>query len=621
MAATVSNEYDHIDIVAGSNTNRHYFKDRVARSDIANMNETIGDIADDVDDLSAQVEAANTSLAGKVDGWFIENNVLYLTANGVVVGDGGISGIGGGGGGGGGESGATMTMTNGMQWLATTVRHGAECPITVVWSSTIDDVPTGNGTMKIIVNNVTRASLNVAQGSVTANVGEYLNSGTNTVKITVSDAYGSPRSIIYTINSVLLQITSSFETSAPYTTAFSFPYTPIGAVEKTVHFKLDGTEQETVTTSVSNRQLSYQVPAQTHGAHTIECWYTATINSETVSSNHVIFEYMFAVDNTETPIITTQFTETSVTQYSTVSIPYRVYDPTDLQAQVSIYENNALKTTLTVGRELNTYSYRASTAGNAVVKFVAGQTEKSVSFTVTSMNINVEAETDGLQLYLTSQGRSNAEQNPGTWAYGNISATMTDFNFTSDGWLHDADGSTVLRIGGDARVTIPYQIFATDFRAGGRTIEIEFETSNVLNYDTPIISCYSGGRGISISSQMARIASEQSEIFTQFKENEHIRIAFVVQKRSEQRLILCYINGIVSGVVQYPDNDDFSQMTPVDISLGCSDATLDIYNIRIYDHDLNRYQILDNWVADTPNGFELVQRYTHNDIFECYTFL
>ena len=141
MAATVSNEYDHIDIVAGSNTNRHYFKDRVARSDIANMNETIGDIADDVDDLSAQVEAANTSLAGKVDGWFIENNVLYLTANGVVVGDGGISGIGGGGGGGGGESGATMTMTNGMQWLATTVRHGAECPITVVWSSTIDDVP------------------------------------------------------------------------------------------------------------------------------------------------------------------------------------------------------------------------------------------------------------------------------------------------------------------------------------------------------------------------------------------------------------------------------------------------------------------------------------------------
>ena len=46
--------------------------------------------------------------------------------------------------------------------------------------------------------------------------------------------------------------------------------------------------------------------------------------------------------------------------------------------------------------------------------------------------------------------------------------------------------------------------------------------------------------------------SEQSEISMQFKENEHVRVSFVVEKRTENRLVYCYINGIMSGAIQYP---------------------------------------------------------------------
>ena len=97
-----------------------------------------------------------------------------------------------------------------------------------------------------------------------------------------------------------------------------------------------------------------------------------------------------------------------------------------------------------------------------------------LEMTVTETKIEVNAETEKLSLYLTSYGRSNNEENPSQWSYGDVAASLTGFNFTSDGWVQDEDGITVLRVGGDARVEIPVQMFAQDFRGTGKTIEVEF---------------------------------------------------------------------------------------------------------------------------------------------------
>ena len=69
---------------------------------------------------------------------------------------------------------------------------------------------------------------------------------------------------------------------------------------------------------------------------------------------------------------------------------------------------------------------------------------------------------------------------------------------------------------GSARVSIPYKPFATDFRATGKTIEIEFATRDILDYETPVISCYAGNRGLLITPQKATLKSEQSEISMQY---------------------------------------------------------------------------------------------------------
>lgn len=167
--------------------------------------------------------------------------------------------------------------------------------------------------------------------------------------------------------------------------------------------------------------------------------------------------------------------------------------PLKLTAEVKIYVNNTLASTQTADRTEQSFTYKANTVGPLTIRITANGVEKALSLTVTESEIDVEAETEGLVLYLSSQGRSNNEEHPDVWTYGDgakqIAASFIGFNWASDGWQADADENTVLRVSGDARVTVPYKPFASDFRSTGKTIEMEFSTRNVLNYDAVILSC------------------------------------------------------------------------------------------------------------------------------------
>ena len=349
-------------------------------------------------------------------------------------------------------------------------------------------------------------------------------------------------------------------------------------------------------------------------------YFTAEVDGETVTSNELYYDLIVVSSQSNVPIIVSTFRKTTVSQYETLVIPYRVYTPTSLLSNVVLLANGEQVTAVTIDRTEQNWSYRFDNVGTTTLTIQTGSVTKTFELTVTESQIDVEAETDALALYLTSYGRSNTEEHPEVWAdkERKINATLTNFNFTSNGWMTDNDGVTVLRVSGDARVTIPYKPFAKDFRSTGKTFEIEFASRNILDYDALLISCMSGDRGFSLTAQKATFKSEQSEISTQYKEDEHVRISFVTEKRTEYRLLYIYINGIMSGVIQYPEDDNFAQVTPVDITIGTNSCTTDIYCIRVYDNDLTRYQILNNWIADTQNITELLERYRHNDVYDEY---
>ena len=320
----------------------------------------------------------------------------------------------------------------------------------------------------------------------------------------------------------------------------------------------------------------------------------------------------------DTPIITSSYRGTKVEQYASIIISYMVYNPGSMLAPIHLLANGREVAALTVDRTRQIWTYRADSVGALTLDIACGAVRKTIAVTVTESSMDIGAETQDLSLYLSSYGRSNNEATPGTWSYGDIQAVFTGFNFASDGWRLDKDNNTVLRVAGDARLTIPYKAFAQDFRTGGKTIELEFATRDVMDYDAVVVSCMSGGRGIELTAQRAVLQAEQSSISTQYKEDEHVRISFVVEKRAENRLIYCYINGVMSGTVQYPQDDDFAQTVPVDISIGSNDCTIDLYCIRVYDNDLTRFQLLDNWIADTQDVDTMLERYQHNNVFDSY---
>lgn len=517
---------------------------------------------------------------------------------------------GGGGGSGGPTNPAEMTLSNAAGWTYKSIAEGSPCPISFEWSSLENGMETGEGMLRILNNRVTIVSKSIPQGTVEIDLSQYLTTGVNKLTVQITDAYNNSRTLIFRVNAVKMALASNFDADRVFNNVIQYSYIPTGAAEKTIHFKLDGKELSTETVTDSGRQQTKTIPRQSHGSHTFEVWFTAELEGSTVESNHLFYDIICIEAGNEQAIISCDFSLETVKQYSTVVIPYKVYSPLSMTSNITINGQS-----ITVDRAKQYYSYRASTAGEVVITIACGDISKVVTFTVEPVEVNAEAETRDLKLYLGAYGRSNGEDNPAQWKYKTVSASFENFSWIDDGWVLDGDGATVLRLSNNGKVTIPYKVFKDDFRGTGQTIEIEFATHNVTDIK-PIIYC---GNRLVITPQLATLKSEQTSIEMPYKEDEHLRISFVVEKQTENRLVYLYIDGVMSGVIQYPTADNFAQSNPDDLVLYADGCVLDIYAIRIYSNNLNKEQVLTNWIADTQNGELLLNRYSRNDVFDEYS--
>ena len=665
---------------------------------------------------------------GKKSYWYMTSEIDEATGQGNpgIMGEYIVSGpydIGSGGGGGGGGGGVTtVTLTNkdpetSEPWWPTAIAVGAQVILKVNWSSKRDGDPTGNGTMYVYVNDTLISKKSIKQGDYEIDVSANLISGANKIEFKVIDAYNTTKNLIGNITAVSLKLTSTFEDDISYTGLITYTYIPIGDVLKTVHFLVDGRDigQEQVRTT--GEQCTKTIPAQRHGAHTLEVYFTAILDDDLVESNHLKYDLICYEIGNNTPIIASTFPEQSEQeQYVAFNIRYRVYTPGYNTSQVSLLINGQpIGEPLTVDMSWQNWEVRPSVVGNHIYRAETGEVYRQFGVHVYESTIDVQPVTSSLVLYLTTFGRSNAEAPEArqTWEdiEHDIHCTLTGFNWSSNGWMQDATGATVLRLSGDARVEIPYQPFFADLQQTGKTIEIEFATTDVKKYESRILECLTGGdalnysytlageddrakyfivtdvdsekfieavrgehrvylfqhdgtnwtldgnvvdlgdnniygitivkedrpgtpseyfingdritvayevvgRGIYITPQLAKFQSQLSSLSTQYKENEHVRLAFVIEKRTENRLIYMYINGIMSGVARYPLGDTFEQTPAANILLGSNDATLDIYNIRVYDNSLTRKQVVNNWIADMRDPVEKAVYYQDNDNFD-----
>lgn len=521
-------------------------------------------------------------------------------------------GIGGTGGGGGDD---TTVKVSAINWPSA-ASLDVPCVLQIEWSSYKEETMTGPGTIIAYVNGTTVFTRNgVAQGLYEIDLTDKLISGTNKIEIRAIDAYGNSGRVVSFITGVSVRLDSNFDDNRIFYNVINYTYIPTGLIEKTTHFILDGIVVGKDIVSTSGEQQTHQFKNLTHGSHSLEVYFTCELEGNIVESNHLYYDLIYAVEGNKKPIIASTFKELEQEQYNSFNIEYRVFTPDHNLSEVDLLINDEVVQSLVVGQDTQYWEHAFEETGFYTMSIQSGSTIRTFNVHIHEATVDVQAVTADLSLYMNTLGRSNSEEHPELWQCQKtgLKANLTGFNFTSDGWQQDADKNTVLRVTGDARVEIPYKIFANDFKSSGKTIELEFATTEIRNYDTQIISCFSGDRGFYITPQLAKLKSQQSEVQTQYKEDDHVRITFVIEKNVETHLILMYINGVMSGAVQYPLNDNFRQLTPVNISIGSNDATLDIYNIRIYDNNLNRKQVVNNWIADTQSGKLKVERFRHNN--------
>lgn len=582
--------------------------------------------------LGQQIDEMQTVLheyvdAHAVNGLLYEQNMLYLTSNDVVVGDG-VEIVGGGGGGGGSTS--VVRVRNLMDSTNLSYVVGASVVLRFSFSSLEDDEPTGDGSVRITVNGVLKKTSSITQGDNSVDITEFLTPGNNTVRVMCSDIYGVSRTLTYNISVIEVTISSTFDATVTYSTDITFKYTPYGLLEKTVHFVLDGVEVDTAVITTSGKQSTKIFPAMTHGIHTLDVYITAEVENTLIETEHLKYDIMFVVSGEETAMISSVYQNTSATQGEQITIPYIVYDPLTISCPIvlTVYKMlGAVKDIyseqeLTVDRSQQYWNTRNYPAGDNVyfeISYPDGNVSKTHVLAISEPDIDIQPVTNDLELVLLSAGRSNNEENPAVWTSGNITTTFTDVNWSSSGWLEDDKGDVALTLNGDARATINFMPFNKDLRLNGKTIEIEFSVKDVNNRDAVVLNCTNGGIGIQATADRAVLQSQLTTIDCRYKDNERVRLAFVIESRSEYRMMSVYLNGVLSGAKQYPTNDNFQQSTPVSIQLGSSLCGIQVYAVRVYDTSLTTLEITHNYIADIADVIEKYNIYEKNNIYDEYT--
>jgi len=538
------------------------------------------------------------------------------------------------GGGGGGDVNPTAIEITIQSPMIDTIKEGDPYTLEFLWrhyniNSNLDTQY--GGTAELIVQGSVVDRKAAVQGFNTFDVGPWLATGLNTVRVRITADDGViSQSPNIKLTAVTLSLRSLYDisTANPLGSPFQIRYIATGSGDKKVGFKVDGKDAgtDTVTSSGSTSVKTIATDGMYHSVKRIDMQATRDLGGGSVLASDIIsFDVMLISRESYKPLIALE-RPASAQQYATINIPFAVYNPEDTSSIVEIYLGDELVQRQLVDRSRRVFSYRVKQHGELTFTFKVQNshlsTENSVTVNVIPAATQVEAETDALTLYLTSSGRSNDAENRADWEFTSESGIHTKAQFSGcnfdaqSGWLQDATGLTALHLEKGASCHIPLMPFASDAKLVGKTVEIEFMVSNCFDTDATVISCLSGNVGFEIKAQEAYISSAlKQKVSSKFKQDERLRIGFQVEQVSgTNRFMYLFINGKMSGVVQYDTNDYFVQNPAVGISLGHPACELNVYNIRVYENVLTFRQMVNNYIADMDDTEVMFAKLAANDI-------
>lgn len=580
-----------------------------AKNNVSDMQTTVDGLNTAVGEIQGQLKDIGKNAGHEYDITY-EDSKLTLMEDGTPKTQVTIVG----GGGGGPAVGSTITIERIGESAITAV---AGDPVVVKFRFTSVDSAgddTGNATGTWYVGNTKVATQTIMQGENSFDITKYLHSGENQIRLTVVDSMDTTGSKKWSANVVDFYLESTFDDSLFYSGEVTVRYTPYGSVEKKIAFALDGKSIGGTTTSVTGRQMTYSIPVQKHGSHLLEISMTAEINGKTVKSNVIRKDIMWVTDGETAPIISCAVTDYETKQYNKVSIEYTVYDPASSTSTVKLAVDGVTESTLTVGRTKQTWSFKSASKGKHTLTITCGETVKTISVNVVDLGVVIEPVKTNLMFDFNPSGKTNAGTDR-LWTDGQTGMSVSDnFDWVNGGYQLDKDGDTYFCVKAGTRATINYKLFADDAKKLGKNFKLVFNTANVRDYDATVLTCLQGGVGLNIQAQKITLTSAQNTMELPTCEDDFMEFEFNILPDSQYKEMVLWLDGIPCKVELYDGSDNFTQASPVGITIGSDDCDVLVYRMKTYSMNLSDDEILDNFIADAKNADEMIERYNRNNI-------
>ena len=478
----------------------------------------------------------------------------------------------------------------------------------------------GDGTATWKVDGSIVATNTAASGDNSFDITDHITVGTHKVNLSIVDDAGSLVTKTWTVQRVDVRLESSFNDTFTYPIGkVSFDYTPYGAIQKKVHFVLDGKEIGTVDTTVSGVPLAYELPAQTHGAHLLEVYMTAEINGKAIESNHIVKDIIWYDSTSNKPVIGCVKQKFTAKQYDTANIVYTVYDPSTETPQVTLAVDGKTVSTLTIDSNTQTWQFKPSDVGTHTLTITCRDTVKTLTVTVEKLDIDVQPVTAGLAFDFNPVGKSNNDTDR-LWSDGDVAMTVSDnFDWVNGGYQIDDNGDQYFGIKAGTTATISYNLFADDAKRNGKEFKLIFKTTNVAKSNATFLTCQSGTTsnvGLQMNVHEAYIKSSAKSLYIPYSEEDVIEWEFNINKDTDIPIVMSYEDGTPCRPMSYTGDYSFTQDTPVPITIGSPDCDVFIYRMKAYNTSLTSSAILSNFIADARTATEMIARYTRNQIYD-----
>ena len=296
------------------------------------------------------------------------------------------------------------------------------------------------------------------------------------------------------------------------TSSYGFVYTAFGALDKTLHVLIDNNNVGTksLSASTSGRADTFtitptmiqNVAGYIHGVHKIEMYLTANIGGITRTTSKIARDYIwYDVTDTDTPIIIAspyRGQTLDVQQYSTLSIPYQVYQKDTDEITVKYYLDNVLYDEVHLDRvNEGTFNYVVTAdEGTHTIKIMVEEEYIQVTLNVSEMEDVDISPIDGAIIDFDPSILSNSSINRlPSWTVSLDGVNSTTYAFTASSnfnWSEDISGGGYKKddnnekcfvIKAGSYIDLNYPMFANNVFTNGAEMKITFKTAAVRNVE------------------------------------------------------------------------------------------------------------------------------------------